>query len=452
MEEINLLEVLKTLKKHIVTILLTSILFGLIFFAYNKFFVKPIYEANTTIMIREQKNDSKEKSISYNDVMVNQKLVATYSEIIKSREIISRVISNLTLKESPEQVKSMVKLSNVKDSELINIAIQNENPTKATNIANDIAIIFGEYTKTELKADNVKIINKAVIPTFPISPNVKIKTLLGLFLGLALSSLIYSLVSILDKTVRTEERLKENIDIPVLGVIPDKDSKNLKGKHKYYSNSSLYDESLSMLRTNISFSSINKELKTLLITSSQPSEGKSTLIVSLARSLALNNKKVLLIDCDLRNPSVGKRSDNAHNVGLVNILIKNLPLERAIIKDAKVNGVDMILTGPKPPNPAELISSEKMKNFIEQMKPYYDYILIDSPPAGILSDARILSTMVDGVLVVVSQNEANITLVKSTIESLKQVSANVIGVVMTKANVEKHSKYGYGYGNKDSKK
>lgn len=215
-------------------------------------------------------------------------------------------------------------------------------------------------------------------------------------------------------------------------------------KHHYYSNTSAYEESIRTLRTNIQFSDIDHKLKKLVITSSVPDEGKTTVAINLARSFAQNNKKVLLMDCDLRNPSVGKELNIENTLGLTNLMIGNKDISSVIIKDTEAQNLDILFSGPIPPNPSEILSSEFMKNLLHSLEDKYDYIIIDSPPAGIITDAAILSTITDAIILVAKANSTKKDEIRGTIDKINAVNGKILGVVMTfvqKANTKYGSYY-----------
>lgn len=215
-------------------------------------------------------------------------------------------------------------------------------------------------------------------------------------------------------------------------------------KHHYYSNTSAYDEAFRSLRTNIQFSNIDHDLKKLLITSSVPDEGKTTVAINLARSFAQNNKKVLLMDCDLRNPSVGKELNIENTLGLTNLVIGNKDISSVVIKDTEAQNLDILFSGPIPPNPSEILSSEFMKNLLHSLEDKYDYIIIDSPPAGIITDAAILSTITDATILVARANSTKKDEIWGTIDKINAVNGKILGVVMTfvqKANTKYGSYY-----------
>lgn len=212
--------------------------------------------------------------------------------------------------------------------------------------------------------------------------------------------------------------------------------------HNYYGKSSPKDEAFRTLRTNIQFSAIDKELKTLVITSTNPSEGKTTVSMQLGKSLAKNGDSVILIDCDLRNPSVQKYVEINENRGLTNVLVNNEPCEEVMIQE---DGLNILLSGPIPPNPAELLGSRKMEEFIERVKQQYEYVLLDTPPAGMLTDGVILSSIADGTILVIAEGETEKGDLARTIENIKNVGGNIIGVVMNKIKTSKTARYGKYY-------
>lgn len=213
-------------------------------------------------------------------------------------------------------------------------------------------------------------------------------------------------------------------------------------------------EAYRLIRTNIEFSNIDKDIKTILVTSSQQNEGKSTSISNLATTFAsLENKKVLIIDCDLRNPSVHKMFGVSNLIGLTDVLTGQKDIDKCIEK-TKVKNLDILKAGKIPPNPSEMLLSKKMRNFMEVIKEYYDYIFIDSPPVGIVADASILAQYSDGTILLVAANEADIEAVKVAKERLEGVNANILGAILNKfeANENSYGYYNYYYGSTSEKK
>lgn len=200
-------------------------------------------------------------------------------------------------------------------------------------------------------------------------------------------------------------------------------------------------EAYRTLRTNIQFSSFDNELDTILVTSSGPSEGKSTTSSNLALSMAETGKKVLLIDCDLRKPSIHKKFNISNNKGLSNLLIGQFKFDDVAQKYS--DNVCILTSGTVPPNPSEMLASKKMKQFLEEARKIFDFIILDTPPVVAVTDAQLLSTMVGGVLLVIAAGQAEIAAAEKAKELLEHVNANIIGVVINKAEVTSGKKYGY---------
>lgn len=201
-------------------------------------------------------------------------------------------------------------------------------------------------------------------------------------------------------------------------------------------------EAFRTLRTNIQFSSFDTEVKTIVVTSTAPSEGKSTIISNLALTMAQTGKKILLIDCDLRRPTVHKTMNVSNDKGLTNLLAEAIKLQECILA-TEINNLFLLTSGPTPPNPSELLGSKKMQALIKELEQIFDIVLLDSPPVMVVTDAQILSTISSGVILVASYGETEkASLVKSK-ELLKKVDANILGVVINKVP-EKSESYYYG--------
>lgn len=203
-------------------------------------------------------------------------------------------------------------------------------------------------------------------------------------------------------------------------------------------------EAFRTLRTNIQFSGIDDDVKTIVVTSSNIREGKTTVAVNLAITLAQANKNVLLIDGDMRKPIVHKYFDLTNNIGLTNIIAEGKGIGLVKKNIDKLENLDILLTGPIPPNPSEILSSNKFKLFINQVKGDYDYVVIDSPPILAVTDAAISSTVSDGVILVAAYNQTEKEELLDAKEQLDNVKANVLGVVLNGIDL-KDSKYYYNY-------
>ncbi|RKL68047.1 capsular biosynthesis protein [Salipaludibacillus neizhouensis] len=213
-----------------------------------------------------------------------------------------------------------------------------------------------------------------------------------------------------------------------------------------YDKKSPISEQFRTLRTNIQFASVDRQLKTMMITSSSPGEGKSTTIANLGVVLAQQHNKVLLVDSDLRKPTVHFTFALPNQVGLTNVVTQQATFEDVVVATS-IPRLDVLPSGPVPPNPSELLGSRAMKEFVTQVAKNYDYILFDAPPVNAVTDPQVLSRLVDGTILVIRSGQTEEELAKKAVESLKKVDANLLGVVLNDREME-NSQYYYYYGEK----
>ncbi|QHW30866.1 CpsD/CapB family tyrosine-protein kinase [Paenibacillus rhizovicinus] len=209
-------------------------------------------------------------------------------------------------------------------------------------------------------------------------------------------------------------------------------------------------EAYRSLRTNIQFSAIDQNIKVLMVASSKSGEGKTTTITNLAVTYAQEGKRVLLIDADLRKPSLQQVFQLTNRTGLTSILLNQFPLME-VIRETSVDNLFVITSGPIPPNPSEILGSQRMLSFLEEVKEIYDVILFDTPPVLAVTDSLIVSSFCDGVLLVVHAGKVKKELVKKAKSSLDHVKAKILGVVLNNNSRSKADGqyYYYYYGGKE---
>lgn len=300
---------------------------------------------------------------------------------------------------------------------------------------------------------NIDIVDPAVAPEDPIKPKIPLYLILG-FLSAGMFGMFAAFIKdYLDNTIKDADIVKRELDIPILALIPHIPESEEGGdneKHAslitHYEPKSSISEAFRSLRTSIHFSGISKKRQVMMVTSSLPYEGKSTIIGNLSIILSQTGAKVLLLDCDLRRPSMHKLYGHTKAPGLTELLAGDTNIE-AIIHNTQIPGLDFISAGTTPPNPAELLGSDKMKNMLQAFREQYDVVLLDAPPVLAVTDALLLSSMTDMVFMVVELGRVPIKAAAHAREMLQSVGAPLAGVVLNDKSKEGLQKYGY-YGEK----
>ncbi|MFO7444800.1 MAG: polysaccharide biosynthesis tyrosine autokinase [Ignavibacteriaceae bacterium] len=291
---------------------------------------------------------------------------------------------------------------------------------------------------------NVIIIDSAIIPEFPSKPNRYLIIIIGIVLGGLLAYGYVFVKDYFDNTIKTPEDIEKN-NLDVLAWIPKISGIGEKEGGSGFIVSKKFDsipaEAFRALRTRIQFSRPDaKSLKVILVTSSIPQEGKTTVSVNLAGSFAQDNKRTLIIDCDLRKPKVHTLFNSTRYPGLIDYLFGQVTFED-ILNQSEVNNLYFITSGTLPPNPAEMLNSEQAKSFIKDIREKFDIIIIDSPPVIAAADAEIISKYVDATVLVVSADKTELDLINKSVKIIKNDNSPFIGCVLN--NFE----YKNGYGN-----
>jgi len=301
----------------------------------------------------------------------------------------------------------------------------------------------------ESQPNTVKIIDYGKVPRSPSKPNRLLIITIGLIIGLGLGYGFALLRNILDVSVKSPEDL-ENIGVSLIGWVPTFMREQKGGRHMHteqelilaYNSDSAPAESFRTLRTRLQFSRLDPEpIKTILITSSILREGKTIISANLAASFSLSSK-VLLLDCDFRKPRLHNIFNMKRYPGLCDYLFGTVPLEETI-RPTTFPNLSLMTCGTIPTNPAELIASKQMQNFLNLIKPKFDYVLIDSPPLATVTDAELLSSYVDGTVVVCLANKTRLDLLMNTIEMLNKINDTIIGVILN--NFDYQATYGSYY-------
>lgn len=407
---------------------------------------------STTFYVNKLSNKYDVKSIillDYNESYNYEKL-NTYVKYLTTNDILEKVKTNMKLNSVDEILKN-IKVKLIKNTNLIQINVKNNDPITAVNITNELVNVF--------KSDILLVYPdlKVYIIETPSIFNVNIISLdKALCISLSISFIVGILLALLFGTdninIKNHEDIKKYLNLKSLGIIPndmnDKKKKNPKTNINIINNSSsIVSEAYRMVRTNIDF----LDLKIINFTSTSIGEGKSETISNVALSFSMIGKKVLLIDCDLRKPKLHKNFNLNRALGLTDIIIYNRVSEyQNVIQEFKIPNkeykIDILTAGSKVSNPSEILSSNRFKELLEKVSENYDLILIDCPPISLMTDAVIVSKISSGTVYVIEYDRFNSAAINKCIDQLKDINANILGGIITKMDINKQKKlYGDQY-------
>ena len=414
---------------------------------------------------------------------IKQKLVKETSELVSremassdplgySQELVDKIlileIEIQSLGAKTEALKNIVDTYSNNLNTLPEKSLKLARLERNAKVGENIFLMLKEkYEESRIKEagqiGNVRIIDKALPPEDPIKPKKKINLLLGALLGLGLGLGMAFFVERLDNSLKSIEDV-EATGLSILGSIPliksSKDKKSKKEEEKredyqvkkitsnlvtHFEPKSPISEAYRTFRTNLQFARLDAPLKTILVTSSGPSEGKSTTVANLAITMAQMGTNTILIDSDLRRPVLHSIFNLQRAPGLTNYLAGNVPWKE-IVQKTPIENLSLLTCGVLPPNPSELLGSKKMRMLLEELKEKYDMILFDSPPVIAVTDAAVLSTLLDGVVLVSSSGSTSREALQRAITLLENVKSRLIGGVLNKIKVESvYGSYHYYY-------
>jgi capsular exopolysaccharide synthesis family protein len=291
--------------------------------------------------------------------------------------------------------------------------------------------------KEAMQANTVFVVEPAATPQAPSKPHKKMNVALGFMVGLAGGVGLAFLFENLDTTLYTVQQIEEVAALSILGKIPIARKRQ---QITLFNGNSPQAEAFRRLRTNVFALDHKTPFRTLMTTSAEPREGKSTIVANLALAMAQTGHEVIVVDGDLRLPTVHKIFALPNEVGLSSVLQQEATLDEAIQR-CHVEGVQVLTSGPRPPNPTELLDSARMTTLIKQLAYQFDVVLLDTPSLLAVTDAVVLARSTDGVLLVVGRTQARRETVQSACQHLADVQAHLVGVIMNRA--ERDSSYDY---------
>lgn len=301
---------------------------------------------------------------------------------------------------------------------------------------------------SELRTTNVRVVDPAEVPRTPISPNVTRQVLIALAMGLFFSGGVAFFVEYLDHRIKSPQELKACLPIPFLGMVPTID---IKGTDPLVSRDvpANFAEAIKTIRTNVLFSSAESGMRSLVVTSSGPGEGKSLVSTNLAIALAQVGQRVLLIDADMRRPRVHEIFATDQEPGLSNVLTGNAKLADAMKRSTSVPNLWLMSSGHIPPNPAELLGSHRYRDLMGSLDELFDWVVVDSPPVLVVTDGAIVANQASAVVFVVSAEKTNRHAASAALEQLHSANAHVIGSVLNRVDLVRNPYYYQGYYRKE---
>ena len=446
MEEIDLRDFFKYIFSQQIIVILCVILSITVGVAYTFKMKTPMYKTYTTIVLTAEQTN-KSSAITQSDLTLNQSLVSTYSQIIKSKRVLKQVIKNLGLDYSVDGLSSMISVESISNTEIIKVSVVSAEPKIATKIANETAKIFGEEVVKLYNIENINVVDEAETPKLPYNMNYVKDVIIYILIGLVIGYAIIIFRFYFDTAIKSIEQVETKLNLPMLGAVPFKGAK--KGKKieelvVHENQKSIVSEGIKTLRTNLQFSAVDKKLKSILVTSSIPGEGKSFTSANLAAAFAKTGLKVLLVDCDMRKGRQHYLFGVKNDKGLSNLLISDDETDfNRFFKKTKVDNLFLLTMGTVPPNPSELLGSEKNKKIVDLFNQYFDIVIYDSVPVNGLPDSLVMSQLVDKVVIVTELKYTPLELLENTKKSLEKVNADIAGIVVNKVPANQKTAYTY---------
>jgi len=445
----KILNIILSKKIFIALIILLSLVVG---YFYSYYYKKPQYNSSVTVLLTGDEAQG-EKQVTQTDLNLNSGLISTYGSIAKSANVLSKVIENLGLDISVQNLQKNLTVAEIKNTQFLKITVENSNPETAMKIANEISKVFVEQIKTIYNIQNINIIDTAEISNTPCNINHIKDMAIALMAGIFASGVLILILYILDDTIKSEKDIPVNLKLETIGTIPNTNKTNneliIETDPKSY-----IVECLKTTRTNILYASNINKKKAILFTSAREKEGKSFIVNNIAVAFAQANKKVLIVDTNLRTPKGRSQIfENQTGEGLSDFIkeitenkLENLEKAKKYIKETKIPNLHILESGTIPPNPSELLSSTNMRNLLELLKSMYDLVLLDGTPSMIVSDSIALSTMVDSTILIAENKVSKINELKKTKRQIQDVGGKIMGVILNKSDVQHNKYYGKGYG------
>ena len=426
-------------------VLLLGILGGLLGYAYAS--TLPImYRATSSVFVSSPRGDTTNELVQ--GFTFTEKLVQSFSQLATTPAVLQPVIDTLQLDTTPAALAANVSASTPLNTVIVEVTVVNRSAEQSARIANavtrSLATIGQDLAPegpTGAPSITLETVSTAQAPLKPFSPNLMLLAATGALIGLAIGAAFAVLRDMFDTRVRDEKDLARISDAPLLGKVGTKGRRDPAGIAMRVMPRSSLAEAYRRIQTNLEFIDVDHRPRTFVVTSSVTKDGKSTTAVNLALALAERSARVLLIDGDLRRPSIADVCGLEGDVGLTTVLVGAISAEDAIVPLSP--SLSVLPAGALPPNPGQLLSSESMRGLVRSLAETFEYIVIDSPPLLATTDALGLAHIADGAIVVARYRATRRNQLKDTLDSLENVNARVLGIVLNQVKERgQHAYYG----------
>lgn len=410
--------------------------------------VTPTYEATTTLLVTQRQTEG---VVQLNDIQTAERLANTFSRLVTLRPVLVQAIEDGQLPFTVGELDASIAVTNPTGTQLLEVAARADDPDIAALTANTVAAAFLSANEAERtsRPGEVSVVEEAIAPGGPVAPRPMVNAILAAMLLAGLTGAIVALVEYLDDTVKGPEQAQEITGLPTLGRIERFEGMRSPREQLQAATKprSTIAEAYRAARTNLTYAiDLGRERKLVLITSPGPGEGKTTTAANLAVVFGLAGHRVCVVDTDLRRPTLHRVYGLDNGEGLTNLLLAREPdIERAVQRSIYTN-VSVVTAGPLPPNPSELLGSARMQEVLERLRSRFDIVLLDSPPALVVTDASVLSTLVDGLVVVARAGKTRRGALRATIEELAQSGRPIAGVILNRVAGREAGYYYYAYG------
>lgn len=443
----ELTEYLKVLRRRWLWIAVTAILCAAIALGFSLIQTKE-YSSSARLFVS---TSSLSDSALLQGGQYSQERVKSYADLVTSRELAQKVISQLGINTTPGELAGEVSAKVVANTVNLTITATDADPHRAQSIAQAYASQLADLVR-ELETPpgqnnapiKATIVDSASYSASPVSPKPVFNAAMGLILGLLVGLGLAILRQKLDTRINSIEDLTEVTKAPVLGsIIHDPDVAKTPLVSDVASHSARA-EAFRVVRTNLQFIDVDSPQKVFVVTSAIPEEGKTSTATNIAISLAEAGVRTLLLEGDLRRPKAHSKLGLDGAVGLTNLLVGTVKIADAV-QVHEGTGLEFLASGSVPPNPAELLQSHAMVEVLGELRGHYDVIIIDAPPLLPVTDGALLASKADGALLLVRHGRVTRDQVRHSIERLRQVDAALVGLILN-AVPGKGRRYGYGYG------